>query len=778
MPHPTAHPHYSPSASRPDFSPPEATTGSHTTLQGLASLPKPAADLVLLGDLTGRYATGSYSRLAADGRTVTLRAERQGAAEHGHRITAAIACHVARAGGSLDQLIRLLLHPEHEGGRHTRTIALRSGQSRALDYIRRVWASASATVSTTLTLGSRQDAYEVLAALRDRIETTPWRGERGRTALRVLRAHLNFAETAGGPLHHASERQTAEEAGISRTTLRAVYETVLKPGGWLRRLRAGHGREGSTWYLDHGSVPSHRVPALRSRLWTTQFPPDPALEEWTTPETATTADIDSTVLARLMGHDAFAHHGLGSAALDSVHEDLAQAVTGPDTIRIKGPVVYRIMAKIRRCVPTNVGTLDARNRSRRFQLAVGADVLLDYPEAERRNKSQTNIFVSGYEGGERVNVGASLKGRVWNYGVAHNLKRWVDWCNEVGAKLTDETVDPADVLKGFIIPTEIEERPELVPLALEWPIQFFLDTTESVEVKRDNFSWPVIDTDLTITTFSREGPIGFTLHTPHWSVDYQITIAAGRLMFTCDGPEPTVATSRQAQPFSEYLNQHGLRILFEDEAILEPDMLLIRPTGTVAPFSPERLQTIDWTGIDLHKESQGVDRDPTSIQARTIQHLLGEADWDLVIDDDGAGEVADIVAARIEGNQLHVNLVHCKYAHGDVPGARVADLYEVCGQVHKSTKWRHRPGRLFSNLIRREGHRREQGRSGLEKGTDQTLYELAQRAPLLEPKFTITIVQPGVSKARVSEDQLHLLACAEVYAMDTANSVLQVIVHP
>lgn len=329
MPHPTAHPHYSPSAPRPDFSPPEAVTGSHTTLQGLASLPQPAADLVLLGDLIGRYATGSYSRLASPRQTVVLRADRQGAAEHGHRITAAIACHVARAGGSLDQLIRLLLHPEHEGGRHARTIALRSGQSRALDYIRRVWASASATVSTTLALGSRHDAFEVLAALRDRIETTPWRGERGRTALRVLRAHLNFAEVAGGPMHHASERQTAEEAGISRTTLRVVYQTVLKPGGWLRRLRVGHGREGSTWYLDHGSVPSHRVPALPSRLWTTQFPPDPALEEWTTPETGTAADIDSTVLSRLMGHDAFAHHGLGSAALmiiSALHARPAQTI--------------------------------------------------------------------------------------------------------------------------------------------------------------------------------------------------------------------------------------------------------------------------------------------------------------------------------------------------------------------------------------------------------------------------------------------------------------------
>ncbi|BBC36936.1 uncharacterized protein SGFS_082300 [Streptomyces graminofaciens] len=222
---------------------------------------------------------------------------------------------MARAGGTVGQLTQLLLHPEHEGGRHARNIALRSGQSRALDYIRRVWASASDAISTTIALSSRHEAYEVLAALRDRIETTPWRGERGRTALRVLRAHLNFAEIAGGPLHHASERQTAEEAGVSRTTLRVVYETVLRPRGWLRRLRVGHGREGSTWYLGDGTIPGHGDHALLSRFRSTRFPPDPALEEWTTPETATTADIDSTVLGQLMGHDAFTHHALGSAAL-------------------------------------------------------------------------------------------------------------------------------------------------------------------------------------------------------------------------------------------------------------------------------------------------------------------------------------------------------------------------------------------------------------------------------------------------------------------------------
>ncbi|WP_244415110.1 MarR family winged helix-turn-helix transcriptional regulator [Streptomyces hygroscopicus] len=279
---------------------------------GLHQLPRAAADLVLLGDLTGRYATGSYSKLSSDRRTLALREDRQGAADHGHRVTAAIACHVARLGGTVHQLLRLLMHPDHEGGRHTQTIALRSGQARAHGYVHRVWANACATVHGTMAVESRQHAHEDLAVLRDRIETVPWIGSQRRTALRVLRAHLNFAEKAGGRQHAASERQTAEEAGISRQTLRNAYETVLKPSGWLRRLRIGHGTEGSTWYLgdgaEHPSSPS-------SRTRTTQCPPAPDLGEWSNHETPLTADIDSTVISRLMTNDAFAHHGLSGSAL-------------------------------------------------------------------------------------------------------------------------------------------------------------------------------------------------------------------------------------------------------------------------------------------------------------------------------------------------------------------------------------------------------------------------------------------------------------------------------
>jgi hypothetical protein len=348
MPHGTPSSPSSDTASPPAKTQPEDLTGTHFALLGLHQLPRAAADLILFGDLTGRYATGSYSKLTSDGGTLVLREDRQGASEHGHRVTAAIACHIARADGTLGQLTHLLLHPDHEGGRHTRNIELRSGQTRARDYLHRVWTSATAAVSSTLAVESRHDSHESLAALRDRIETTPWFGERGRSALRVLRAHLNFAETAGGRLHHASERQTAEEAGISRQTLRNTYETILKPGGWLRRLRVGHGHEGSTWYLDDGHA--HHSELLLSRTRTTQFPPDRVLEEWSHPETPTTADIDSTVISHLMAHDAFAHHGLGSSALliiAALHARPGQTVTElTATSSVSRATTYRTLHRL------------------------------------------------------------------------------------------------------------------------------------------------------------------------------------------------------------------------------------------------------------------------------------------------------------------------------------------------------------------------------------------------------------------------------------------------
>ncbi|MDK8346784.1 hypothetical protein QP868_08550 [Brevibacterium sp. UMB1308A] len=60
----------------------------------------------------------------------------------------------------------------------------------------------------------------------------------------------------------------------------------------------------------------------------------------------------------------------------------------------------------------------------------------------------------------------------------------------------------------------------------------------------------------------------------------------------------------------------------------------------------------------------------------------------VLIDDDRPGEAADLVGIRVDGGDLHVTLVHCKYSSKPDAGSRLKDLYEVRGQAMRGARWR------------------------------------------------------------------------------------------
>lgn len=466
---------------------------------------------------------------------------------------------------------------------------------------------------------------------------------------------------------------------------------------------------------------------------------------------------------------------INSSNNKSVHQELAEAVCGDGTERIRGESVYRVMSNVKRLVPTNVGVLDVRNRARRFSMHVGADVSEGFPVAEAQTKTKTNIFAYGFEGGARVSIGASLKGRVWSYRVAASLKHWVDWCDYVGAKLIDESLSVDEIMRNFIRPKIVEERPGLVVLALEWPWELFLSTTEEMRVEHKGKSWPLVDADLIVNSLDADGPVAFRVVTPDWSSDYEARFAGSKLEFVANGPDVNVVTRRSSVPLSAFLDKMGLIFHLEQDAMIVPPGMLLKPDRTIPPYDSANLESLDWSGINLRKESQGADRDVDSIQARSLEHLLTLADWDLIIDDDGTGEIADLIALRAVGDELFVQLWHCKFSSADEPGARLADLYEVCGQAQKSVRWKRSVDYMLRHLVRREKRRMERfGRTGIMKGDANKLLELQDKVRLVRPTFAVAIAQPGLSKARISAQQLELLASTEVYLQETALARLSV----
>ena len=478
---------------------------------------------------------------------------------------------------------------------------------------------------------------------------------------------------------------------------------------------------------------------------------------------------------------------INSSNNEGVYEDLAKALCGEGVEIHRGANVYRIMASLNRRIATNVGLLDATNRDNRFEMHVGADVINALSAAARRSKSQTNIFAHGVDSssGERVTIGASLKGRVWSHKASYSIKHWMEWCQSVGVKLKDSDIDPSEVMDGFIVPTALDERPEnMYALALEWPSDAYLDLEENLVITVGNESAPLIDVDFEITEFNQAGPIPFQVVLPEGAVaQYKAYLSGSKMTFTSEGTDAIIGTSRTSHSLKDYLNENGIRIMMEKEAVIEPNMIMIQPVCAAPAYDKDRIEVLDWIGdgVNIRHESrgQGHIKDENSIQARMITELKVTNNWDVIIDDDGSGEIADLVALKIEGHELIVELVHCKYSHGDTPGRRLLDLYEVSGQAQRSIARRRNLELLIENLIRRERKRRKSGKTGIVHGTAEQLQNIADRSRLLARNFTITIAQPGVSKAVITNEQLELISATEKYIRDSGgNTPLRIIVSP
>lgn len=466
---------------------------------------------------------------------------------------------------------------------------------------------------------------------------------------------------------------------------------------------------------------------------------------------------------------------INSSNNDSTHQELAKAVGGEQVELIRGDTVYRVLALITRRVPTNVGLLDAVNRNRRFTMHVGADVLEGFGPGAAQ-KSKTNIFAHGYAERSRVSFGASRKGRIWSHRVAQSILDWVRWARSVGAVVTDESIDLTTVMSGFIIPKAAVLRPELVPLGVEWPHDIGLSTSEARQISYNGATHPLIDVDLVLRTFTRDDPIKFDVVSDDWSLRYVFTFGEdGPAIAAIDGDATVTLPRGETADLADFMSGVGLAVYFEDEALLSPDGYLLQPDRTRPRFSEYRLEPVDWSGIDIRKESQGPDRDRDSVQHRVAEVLADEAPWEVVLDDDGTGEIADLVLLRRDESRLEILLAHCKYSAGDAPGARVGDLYEVCGQAAKCHKARSDVELTIRRAIRREKARQDKGQNGLIVGTIDTLHTILDECWRLDPTVTVLIGQPGLSKRAMSLQQSELLGCVELYLSETYGSHFRVL---
>ena len=231
-----------------------------------------------------------------------------------------------------------------------------------------------------------------------------------------------------------------------------------------------------------------------------------------------------------------------------------------------------------------------------------------------------------------------------------------------------------------------------MPIGIDWPEEVYTEPESTWALTLDGTDFSLSDVSISLVGPSLAGTLTLELasETRRAELELELTDNGGdhpNYRFILHGDQgASIRRGEGAAPRSlpDFFYQCPPVIWFADGSSLEGNQF-VPLRHTQSAYDRQKIIVWDWTGVDKRRESQGDAKLASSIQARVIRELTPRG-YDVIVDDDGSGEAADVVAIRRVGTaetpeSIDVEFYHCKYSHEQEAGARIADLYELCGHV-------------------------------------------------------------------------------------------------
>ncbi len=448
-----------------------------------------------------------------------------------------------------------------------------------------------------------------------------------------------------------------------------------------------------------------------------------------------------------------------------------------NSIALKGDNVYRALDGVNRLMIGTLGLKQVPNGRISFRMFAGTDIKSGINEAVISGSTKSNLFGYGYQNGKRISIGCSYKGKIWMRWV-ERVNFWMEWCHEIGKKVIDETIDTQHILENSLVFEQIQKFPNGIPykISLSEELEVSNSITKELLISNEEGVYSFFQTELKNPKL-QNGKLVFEFWINEKIFSFEQVITETSYKFRqISGNKVLVKTKTKTLELSDYFYDFSPEITFIQESgstivVQENLQTVVKPKNDIS-LNPKSLIAIDWKsyGTDIKSESQGRDRKKDSIQYATIHNIVDE-DSNIVFDDDGSGEIADIVSIKVdnERNKISFYLYHCKYSHGDTPGSRVNDLYEVCGQAEKSIIWNDRVTEILDRMIKREKTQKDNyNETRFEKGNLEILHNFKKMIKAgFDTEFNIAIVQPGVSIAKLSPQMNQIILSTDSYLKDT-----------
>jgi hypothetical protein len=420
------------------------------------------------------------------------------------------------------------------------------------------------------------------------------------------------------------------------------------------------------------------------------------------------------------------------------------------------------------------------SRTESYRIVAGSRAEQTVKRSDGRLYHRGHVYCRAEENGNNITLGYSSGSKIWSASKG-SVAALVNWCSALANKMNSTaSVVHAPGLDILSVGEPLRVLPANV-LAVDWDELVYMEPVQ-IAAATDNgeLTFSANDISLSIDRAAcTEEQLGVIAEKDAmvWTLTFNPKRDAF-FQFTTEPSTPVeVIHGDDRLPFTDFLNEYPLYFYFADFSRLRGEEWF--PCVIPAePFDREQIVALDWKEKDVLIEREFWKQGEAGVPGKLSVHQYLEAylsaqENSVIFYDHRSGEVADFLVASKNNSSITLTLYHCKGSGGKDPGARIGDVYEVCGQVVKSFN-------LIDNEKDLLSHVRRRLRSGSRfiKGDFPAFQQLIDERGARSLNYEFAVVQPGISKSLLGEDGGSVLAAADEYVRSIGASKLLVLGSP
>ncbi len=447
----------------------------------------------------------------------------------------------------------------------------------------------------------------------------------------------------------------------------------------------------------------------------------------------------------------------------SLYEDIAYHFT--DGVHKILPI-SKINRVLREIDGVDVFNLGMRNRTllstmESYRILSGKKVQKTVDKNDGRNYRRGHLSATGLSKGKATTIGYSSSSKIWSMKNIQ-IPVLIRWCENLANLINDNShFEAKDELK-YLPVGKIIKSFKLPIIAMDWGQKIYSgDCRLLVKDSNGNVDteWPMVDLDLKLLSRGKnKNGLYFQLVGAGVTLKFKFNLNGTKYI------EPAVNLSnykvihgRKESTLEEFFN-NDLPSFYDAHFSEIRGEEYFQVDTNFQPFDKDEIVCINWRDVDIEKEYyvEGENKAKGKSLHEFLKCFLNSPKNQIVLYDHGNGEIADLVTlSPSKPNTLKIVLYHVKKSGGPKPGARLDDIYEVCGQINKSISLLLDLNGFYQKLK----HRVDDLGSYFIKG-DLSLVKNLLFSESNKIEYELVLVQPGVSKSKLNSKLGENLAAA------------------